>query len=84
MFSDGPAETRRARKNAQKIEDGIRRAVKMWDTATYWTDRAAGAILHAKHKERPDVRARRIKGLEADKRLWNEGKSTRRERRVST
>lgn len=56
----------------------------MWDTATYWTDRAAGAILHAKHKERPDVRARRIKGLEADKRLWNEGKSTRRERRVST
>ena len=46
----------------------MRRAVKMWDTSSYWTDRAAGAIRHAKHKERPDVRARRIKGLEADKR----------------
>ena len=46
----------------------MRRAVKMWDAATYWTDRAAGAIRNAKHKEPPDVRARRIKGLEADKR----------------
>ena len=59
---------RRARKDAEKIENGMRRAVKLWDTSTYWTDRAAGAIRHAKHKERPDVRARRIKGLEADKR----------------
>ena len=59
---------RRARKDAQRIEDGMRRAVKMWDTSKYWTDRAAGAIRNAKHKERPDVRARRIKGLEADKR----------------
>lgn len=59
---------RRARRDAQKIEDGMRRAVKMWDTSTYWTARAAGAIRNAKHKERPDVRARRIKGLEADKR----------------
>ena len=59
---------RRARKDAQRIEDGMRRAVKMWDTATYWTDRAAGAIRNAKHKERPDVRARRIKTIEADKR----------------
>ena len=59
---------RRARRGAEKIENGMRRAVKMWDTATYWTDRAAGAIRNAKHKERPDVRARRIKGLEADKR----------------
>ncbi len=59
---------RRARRDAQKIENGMRRAIKMWDTANYWTDRAAGAIRNAKHKERPDVRARRIKGLEADKR----------------
>ena len=44
------------------------RAVKMWDTATYWTDRAGGAIRNAKHKERPDVRARHIKTLEADTR----------------
>jgi hypothetical protein len=40
----------------------------MWDTAKYWTDRADAAVRHAKYKERPDVRARRIKTLEADKR----------------
>jgi protein-L-isoaspartate O-methyltransferase len=59
---------RHARKDAERIENGMRRAVKMWETAKYWQQRAAGAIRHAKYKERPDVRARRIKGLEADKR----------------
>lgn len=57
-----------ARRDAQRIEDGMRKAVKMWDTAAYWKDRAAGAIGHAAYKERPDVRARRIKTIEADKR----------------
>lgn len=55
-----------ARKDAEKIENGMRRAVKMWETSKYWTDRAAGAIRHAKYKERPDVRERRIKTIEAD------------------
>ena len=55
-----------ARKDAEKIENGMRRAVKMWEQSKYWTDRAAGAIAHAKYKERPDVRARRIKTIEAD------------------
>lgn len=59
---------KRARKDAERIESGMRRAVKMWDTAEYWKRRAKGAIRAAKYKERPDVRARRIKGLEADKR----------------
>jgi protein-L-isoaspartate O-methyltransferase len=57
-----------ARKDAERIENGMRKAVKMWETSKYWEDRAAGAIAHAKYKERPDVRARRIKGLEADER----------------
>lgn len=57
-----------ARKDAERIENGMRKAVKMWETAKYWTDRAAGAIAHAAYKERADVRARRIKGIEADKR----------------
>lgn len=57
-----------ARRDAEKIENGMRRAVKMWETSQYWTRRAAGALRHAKYKERADVRARRIKGLEADKR----------------
>lgn len=59
---------RHARRDAEKIENGMRRAVQMWETSKYWTDRAAGAIRHAKYKERPDVRARRIKKLEAEKR----------------
>jgi protein-L-isoaspartate O-methyltransferase len=59
---------KRARKDAEKIERGMERAVKMWDQAEYWKNRAASAIAHAKYKELPAVRARRIKGLEADKR----------------
>lgn len=57
---------RRARKDAERIDTGMRRAVKMWDTAKYWEDRAAGALRHAKYKELPAVRARRIKTIEAD------------------
>ena len=57
---------RRARKDAQRIGDGIRKAVKLWDTSEYWERRAAAAKQHAQYKERPDVRHRRIKGIEAD------------------
>lgn len=63
-----------ARKDAERIENGMRKAVKMWETAQYWKDRAAGAIRHAKYKELPSVRARRIKGLEADKRREEKNK----------
>ncbi len=59
---------RHARKDAERIENGMRKAVQLWDTAKYWKQRAAGAIRHAKYKELPGVRHRRIKGLEADKR----------------
>jgi phospholipid N-methyltransferase len=57
---------RHARKDAERIENGMRKAVKMWETSEYWKRRAAGALANAKYKERPDVRARRIKGIEAD------------------
>lgn len=66
---------RHARKDAERIESGMRKAVKMWKTAEYWTGRAEGAIRHAKHKERPDVRARRIKGLEAEVRKVERSKA---------
>jgi len=59
---------RHARKDAERIQNGMRKAIKMWETSKYWQARAQGAIRHAKYKERPDVRARRIKTLEADKR----------------
>lgn len=59
---------RHARKDAERIRNGIRRALRLWDTARYWEQRAAGALLHAKYKERPDVRHRRIKTLESEHR----------------
>lgn len=57
-----------ARRDAKRIENGMRKAVQMWETSEYWTHRAAGALRAAKYKELPGVRARRIKGIEADKR----------------
>jgi SAM-dependent methyltransferase len=59
---------RHARKDAERIDNGMRKAVKMWETSEYWKRRAAGAVHAAKYKELPQVRARRIKGIEADKR----------------
>lgn len=55
-----------ARRDIERIEYGMRRAVKLWETSRYWTERVQAAIRHARYKERPDVRQRRIKGLEAD------------------
>lgn len=62
---------KQARKHAEKIEREMAYAVKMWKTSEYWERRAAGAIRHAKYKERPDVRARRIKKIEALQRKQN-------------
>ncbi|MBE0548355.1 MAG: DUF3560 domain-containing protein [Rubrivivax sp.] len=59
---------RHARKDAERIQNGMRKAVRAFDTADYWKRRAVAAIQHAKYKERPDVRARRIKTIQADKR----------------
>lgn len=55
-----------ARRDAKKIENGMRRAVNMWKQSEYWKDRAAGSVRAAKYKELPAVRARRIKGIESD------------------
>lgn len=59
---------KRARKDQERIHNNMRKAVRLWDTSQYWTARAAGAIAHAKYKELPAVRHRRIKTIEADKR----------------
>lgn len=57
-----------ARRDAERIDNGMRRAVKMWETSKYWMQRAQGAIGRAKYKEEPAVRSRRIKKIEADNR----------------
>lgn len=67
---------RRARKDKERIDSGMRRAVKMWETSKYWEARAAGALAHAKYKELPGVRHRRIKGIESDKRKYERAKAT--------
>lgn len=59
---------RHARRDAERIDRGMRRTLQLWKTSAYWERRAAGALRHAKYKERADVRARRIKTIEADKR----------------
>jgi hypothetical protein len=57
-----------ARRDAERIQNGMRKAVANWETSKYWVRRAEGAIARAKYKELPAVRHRRIKGIEADKR----------------
>lgn len=59
---------RRARKDAERIDNGMRQAVRLFETAEYWKQRAAGALRNAQYKELPGVRHRRIKGLEAERR----------------
>jgi protein-L-isoaspartate O-methyltransferase len=66
----GHHSTRKALRDKSKIDTGMRRALNLWRTSEYWKERAAGAIRHAKYKERPDVRHRRIKTLEAERRRW--------------
>ncbi len=58
----------RARRDAARIDAGIRRAVRLWDVSAYWTERAQAAVAHARYKERTAVRARRIRGLESEHR----------------
>lgn len=66
---------KRARRDAEKIENGMRRAVRLWETSEYWKQRAAASVKHAERQERPDVRARRIKKLEAEKRRMDHNKA---------
>ncbi|WP_410002490.1 DUF3560 domain-containing protein [Klebsiella pneumoniae] len=57
---------RRARRHAQKIERGIKRAVMLSERAKCGKRRARASLRHGKYKERPDVRYRRIKKIEAE------------------
>lgn len=57
-----------ARRDREKIEHGMRKAIKLRDTSTYWERRAEGVQRHADYKANPRVRANRIKTLEAEQR----------------
>lgn len=55
-----------ARADQNKIERGMRTTINEWKKSSYWADRAKSAIKHAERQERPDVRFRRIKKLNAE------------------
>ncbi|PVZ84162.1 hydrolase [Serratia sp. S1B] len=57
---------RKARKHAEKIENGMKKATMLFERSEYWEQRAAASLRHAKYKELPAVRYRRIKKIEAD------------------
>jgi len=59
---------KRARRDAEKIDTGMRRAVRLHETARYWERRAARVQRHASYKADPGARERRIKKLEAEQR----------------
>lgn len=64
----GNQSARHAEKAAQRHDKAASFAVSQWSKAEYWQQRTAGVISHALYAERPDVRHRRIKGLEAEAR----------------
>lgn len=66
---------RKAEKQKEKIDSAMQKAVKMWDTSKYWEERAASALAHAKYKDKPEVRARRIKTLGAEMRKYERSKA---------
>lgn len=55
-----------AKKDRERVHNAMAKSVKAWEQTIYWQARATAAIRHAKYKELPAVRARRIKGLVAD------------------
>ncbi len=65
----------KARKDQEKMDRHMQKTIRLWETASYWKSRAAGALRHAKYKELPRVRARRIKKLEAEQRKHERSRS---------
>jgi len=58
----------RARRDQDRIARGMQKTCELWKAAEHWQRRAESAIAHAKYKELPAVRTRRIGRIEADKR----------------
>lgn len=59
---------RKARKDKERIDSGMSKAVKNWRTSEYWAARAEDVIHHADYREKPGVRERRVKTLAAERR----------------
>lgn len=59
---------KRHRRDLARMSDNMRKACAADRRATYWESRAASSVAWADYKEKPGVRARRIKTLEAEAR----------------
>lgn len=59
---------RHARADVKRIDSAMSRAVAETERAAYWKYRVAAAAAHAAYRERPDVIARRVKKIEAERR----------------
>lgn len=61
---------RHARRDAEKIQNGMNKAISETKRAEHWNYRIQAAIRHANYKEQPPVIARRIAKLEAELRRF--------------
>lgn len=57
---------KRSISDRNKIDTNMRKSINMQKVSEYWANRAANSIAHAEYKDKPDVRARRIKKLSAE------------------
>ena len=57
---------RRARKDRERMDNAMRKAIEADKAAGWWLYKATGAQAHANHKNKDSVRARRIKTLLAE------------------
>jgi hypothetical protein len=52
----------------RRREQARNRGVSRWECAEYWRHRVGGVLRNSDHRDRADVRHRRIQGLESDRR----------------
>lgn len=65
-----PSARRHGRTSQKRVDAALKTAISETERAAHWKSRIAGAIGRATYRERPDVIARRIKGLETDERAY--------------
>lgn len=56
----------RMRRDQDRMHGHMSKAINLWERSEYWEQRAKASVAHAARKDSPAVRARRIKGLEAE------------------
>lgn len=63
---------KRHRRDLERIDSKMRKAVEQSGRRDYWKSRAEATLAKAKRREKPGAIQRRIERLEADQRKWSE------------